>query len=303
MKKIIILFLAVLLVSQLVSAEKSISETLEGVDQYYHLVLAEEAVGGDTAAATDIVLGLQKHNELEINTVIDGEISDALPKIYIGPYCGSSYLESVFGYSCEEWPYEENQAIVKVDGNNLIITGTSPTDRRMAGVILREYPDYQSLKDYSFIIILGDTLTPAELTIEEAKEEDEFICGDGVCEPGESFLCFPDCNKKTCNDICKEEGFATSYCREVPTNPNVKICEPGESNKGLRYCTGEKSCCCKPEEKEETVFIDEPIKEEATQELGFFEEFFSKEDAARSVVFTLLAIVIIILGIWFILSR
>ena len=153
MKKIIILFLAVLLVSQLVSAEKSISETLEGVDQYYHLVLAEEAVGGDTAAATDIVLGLQKHNELEINTVIDGEISDALPKIYIGPYCGSSYLESVFGYSCEEWPYEENQAIVKVDGNNLIITGTSPTDRRMAGVILREYPDYQSLKDYSFIII------------------------------------------------------------------------------------------------------------------------------------------------------
>ncbi len=303
MKKLLILFLAVLLVSQVVSAEKSIAETLEGVDQYYYLVLAEEAVGGDTAAATDIVLGLQKHNELDIQTFLDGEISNSLPKIYVGPYCGSSYLESFFGYPCEEWPYEENQAIVKVDGNNLIITGTNPNDRRRAGIILREYPDYQELKDYSFIIISGDTLTSAELTIDEAKEENEFVCGDGICDPGESFLCFPDCNKKTCNDICNEEGYTTSYCRVIPTNPDVDICEQGEINKGLRYCTGEKSCCCKSEKKEETVPIDEPIKEEAPQELGFFEEFFSKEDAARNVVFTLLVIVIIILGIWFILSR
>ncbi len=303
MKKLLILFLAVFLVSQLVSAEKSISETLEDVDQYYYLVLAEEAVGGDTAAATDIVLGLQKHNELEIQTVLDGEISDSLPKIYVGPYCGSVYLESVFGYPCEEWPYEENQAIVKVDGNNLIITGTNPNDRRRAGIILRDYPDYQELKDYSFIVISGETLTSAELTIDKAKEENEFVCGDGICEPGESFICFPDCNKKTCNDICNEEGYVASFCREIPTNPNVNICEPGEVNKGLRYCAGDKSCCCKSETKEEIIPLPGPVKEKSPEELGFFQEFFSNEDAAKNIVFGFLAVVVIILGIWFILSR
>jgi hypothetical protein len=303
MKKILILILTIILISQVVLAEKSISETLEEVDQYYHLVLAEEAVGGDTAAATDIVLGLQKYNNLEINTVIDGEISNSLPKIYIGPFCGSNYLESIFGYPCEEWPYGENQAIVKVEGNNLIITGTSPTDRRRAGVILREYPDYQSLKDYSFIIISGDSLTSAELTIDKAKEENEFVCGDGICEPGESFICFPDCNKKSCNDLCNEDGYTDSYCREVPTNPNVRICESEEVNKGLKYCAGEKSCCCKSEQIEEMLPFNEPINEKPHKEKSFFEEFFSNEGATKNIVFTFLVIVIVILGIWFILSR
>ena len=298
MKNILFLFLFLIMVVP-VSATSSIKDIMEGLDEYYYLVLAENSVGGDTSAAIDIMLGIQQINGLFIETVIEGTISENLPIIYIGP-CGDDYLSEVLEFSCEDWPYEEGQALIKVDGNNLIVTGTTPNDRRRAGMVLKNYLNYSEFEQYAFLLITGMTLNPSEFELEKAKTPDEFICGDGVCEPGEAFLCFPDCNKKSCYEICQEQGYMNSFCREIPSNPNVQICQEGEKNEGSKYCAEDKSCCCKI--IKETINEQSSLKE-TTSEIIIKEESFFSEISAKNIVQLLLICLVIILLIWVIKTR
>ncbi len=308
MKKTLLLLSILILAFPLANAASSVFDIMDKVDEFYYLVLTEDAVGGDTAAATEIALGLLNHNTLEIETVIEGEISENLPRIIIGPPCGSEYIEGNFAFSCEEWPYEEGQALIKVDENNILITGTTPNDRRRAGIILRDYPYQQELKDYSFILVTGDSLTSAEINLTKAKTEKEFVCGDGVCEPGEAYFCFPDCMKKTCFDICKEENFIDSFCRDIPTNPELKICKDDELNKGMKYCTGTKSCCCKikPLEEENTITETPQTQESTQEETQSFWSIILKEKTSTTVVigvFAIMLLIILILGGYLIFRR
>lgn len=298
MKKIFLLFLILTLVP-LVSAD-TITEVMEDADEYYYLVLGDNALGGDVSSATEVVLGLFKHNNLNIETVLEGEISENLPRILIGPPCGSAYMEQVLGYPCDSWPYEEGQSIIKVDGNNIIVTGTTPNDRRRSGLILREYIDHEELSNYSFVLVTGTSLEPSNLKLEQAKTKKEFVCGDNLCEPGEAFLCFPDCNKKTCFDVCNEDGFEESFCREIPSNPNVNICQEDESNKGLQYCASEKSCCCKSKGIQENTPLQAPPQ--VIKEQSRIEAFLNGESAGLIVTISLVIIGFIIL-LAFIITR
>jgi hypothetical protein len=298
MKKIIFLICILILTFPTVNAAKSVFDIMDNVDDFYYLVLTQEAVGGDTAAATKIALSFLTNKDLKINTVIEGEISENLPRILIGPQCGSEYLENLFDFSCEEWPYEEGQALIKVDGNNLIITGTTSNDRRRAGIILSNYEDYNIFKENSFVLVTGTTLEPAEINLTKAKAKTEFICGDGICDPGEAYLCNPDCNKNTCFDICNEEGYTEAFCRDIPTNPNLEICEDSEINKGMKYCTNSKSCCCKlikQEIKNVTTNLSKTpdlIKEDQS----FWSKILTKENPliiAISISFVVIVLVLI----------
>ncbi len=284
-----------------IASAATVTNTMENIDDYYYLVLGENSIGGDTISATEIALGLQNHNNLDVKTVLEDEISSSLPRILIGPPCGSTYMKEVLGYTCDLWPYEEGQAIIKVNNNDLVVTGTTPNDRRRAGLILKDYPNYPILAEYSFILVSGTSLEPVNLDLEKAKEEDEFTCGDGICEPGEAFLCFPDCNKQSCFDICQEEGFEGAFCREIPTNPNVLICGDGEVNKGMQYCTSKKSCCCQPKTTEENTPIQVP--EQLTTNKENFVDSFLKGEAAGLIVTMSLIIVGFIILLAFILTR
>ena len=300
MKRLCLLFLF-LVIMPLASAA-TITSVMEDIDEYYYLVMGDNAVGGDVSAATEIVLGLFKHNDLDVETILEGEVSVNLPRILVGPPCGSEYMEEVLGYNCDSWPYEEGQSLIKVDGNNIIVTGTTQNDRRRAGLILREYPNYPILNNYSFILVSGNSLEPANLDLEKAKTENEFVCGDGICEPGEAFLCFPDCNKKTCFTICQDEGFEEAFCRDVPSNPEVNICQDGEKNKGLQYCTSEKSCCCKPQNTEENIPVQAPIQQPVIQEESFLTSFLNGDSAGLIVTISLVILGFILL-LAFILTR
>lgn len=299
------LFLIILAIIPLANAA-SVTETMENVDEYYYLVLGDNSIGGDTISATEIALGLQKHNLLDIQTVLEDEVSINVPRILIGPPCGSDYMTNILGYTCDLWPYEEGQALIKVHNNDLIITGTTPNDRRRAGLILKDYPNYPILKEFSFILVSGTSLEPANLNLEKAKNENEFTCGDGVCDPGETFLCFPDCSKQSCFDICLEEGFGGAYCRDVPNNPNVNICQDGEVNKGLQYCTSEKSCCCEQKTAEKKAPLQSNSPNLNLTEESFVDKIigaFLSGEAAGPIVTISLIIVGFIILLAFILTR
>ena len=279
---------------------------MKSVDQYYYLILDNDAVGADTIAAAEIQSGLIEYNDINITTVLEEEVSQNVEKILISPPCGK-LIQELLGYDCDSWPYEEGEAIVIADEGNVYITGTIPNDRRRAGLILRNYPDYDILAEHSFVIIQGLSLDPDLLEIIPGKTKGEFVCGDGICDAGEKFLCYPDCGQKTCFEICSEEGYENAYCRDVPTNPNVAVCLDGEKNQGLQYCTGGKSCCCEAKETEQNKTVEKipeaEQKAEEKVEQGFFARLFSEENSAGSVVVVALVLVSIIIIIGIIMAK
>ncbi len=292
---------AVLFAQSVFAATESIADTMAGVDQYYYVILSADAVGADTIAATEIQSGLIAHNDLNVTTVLEGEISNNVAKIFISPPCGK-LIQELLKFDCDAWPYEEGQAIIIANEGDIYITGTIPNDRRRAGLVLKDYVDFPILDEHSFVIVEGLSLDVNDLKIIPGKNKNEFVCGDGICDPGEKFLCFPDCGQKTCFDICKEEGYQEAFCREVPSNPNVDICKEGEKNKGVQYCASGKSCCCQKNEKgtQENNTVKEqqeitPPKEETKK--GFFAKLFSGENKAGGIItmaFVLLAVILVI---------
>ena len=222
------------------SAGTTIYDYLSDVDEFYYMVVGAQSPAGDASAGMDIALGIQNYNNLEISTVIEGTVSPNLSQILIGHPCENSLIN----LPCETWPYENGTGLIKVDGNYLIISGTTVDDRRRVAKIINEYPNYPELQQNFFVLVQGNTLVAQELTVERAKSSSEFICGDDICEPGEKYVCFVDCEQKNCNDICQEQGISNSICRKI-TDPSSPICYADEINKGSKYCTQGRYCCCK----------------------------------------------------------
>jgi len=296
MKPIYTLVFFILLLSTPILAEKSITEVMEDVDEYYYIILGENTLGGSVAAATEIVLGLLNINGVEIEKAIEGEVSDSLPKIFIATPCNEQ-LQEELDYNCEEWPYEEGEGIIIAKDDDIYITGTTPNDRRRAGIILNDYIGHEELSKYSFVIVQGESLEEDEISIIPGKEPSEFTCGDGVCEPGEKYLCFVDCNQQTCFQICAEQGYAKSSCREIPSNPNVEICKNNEDNKGLQYCSNERSCCCEVKSEEPNLVINNTPQEPEIITTD------KEETSAKGIVATALILLGIIIVILYIMLR
>ncbi len=247
MKKLVMLLVALVVTLPIAyAAVDSIYEYLQRVDNNHKIVLGAKAKGGDSFAAIDVAIGIQKHNlnQPDLESVIETEVQSEESKILIGHPCDNSLVP----LSCEAWPYNEGEAVIRVVGNDLIIAGSSLEDTRRAAKIIGNYKAYDVLKETLSLIVTGEKFEKIDVVKE--KSPDELICGDNICDPGER-LCYIDCAKISCFDACKEEGFDKSSCRDKRSNPNVPSCLAEEYNKGLGYCATGKVCCC------EKILIEE----------------------------------------------
>ncbi|MBI1972503.1 hypothetical protein HYS50_00685 [Candidatus Woesearchaeota archaeon] len=255
MKKIVIIVLLLFILSPVAFAKiDSIYEYLQRVDKNFKIVLGAKAKGGDSLAAIDVALGLKRYNvnEPDLETVIEDEVAPKESKIVIGHPCDNGLVP----ISCEAWPYRKGEAIIRVIGNDLIIAGSSLDDTRRAAKVIGSYKAYDVLKETTSIVVTASGFGGINATKE--KSQDELICGDGVCEPGERF-CFSDCADMTCSDVCQEEGYDEAACRDQKSNPNVPSCLAEEYSKGLGYCATGKVCCCKKAvSPEKTQLLERP---------------------------------------------
>lgn len=246
MKKLVILLLLLLLFSPVVFAKiDSIYEYLQRIDKNYKIVLGAKAKGGDSLAAIDIALGIKRYNtnEPDLETVIETEVKKQESKILIGHPCDNGLIS----LSCEAWPYQKGEAVIRVMGNDLVIAGSTIEDTRRAARVVRYYKSYPVLKEAISIVVTETSFQ--QINVSKEKTADEIVCGDGICDPGER--CYTDCAEMTCFDACEAEGFAEAACRDQKSNPNVPSCLPEEQNKGLGYCVTGKVCCCKKSVVEE----------------------------------------------------
>ena len=230
----------------------SIYEYLQRVDKNYKIVLGANASGGYSFAAIDVAIGVKKYNTRspDLEPVIESKAIAHESKIIIGHPCENSLIP----IPCDSWPYRKGEAVIRVQGNDLIIAGSSLEDTRRAAKVIGNYKAYPLLKETQSIVVTGKGLE--EFNISKQKTVAEMICGDNVCDHGE--ICFTDCAKMTCFDACEDEGFAEAACRDAKSNPNVPSCLPEEQSKGAGYCATGKVCCCK---KTTQVF-----KEKTTEE-------------------------------------
>tara|TARA_Y100000310_G_scaffold138289_2_gene137199 strand:+ start:13661 stop:14554 length:894 start_codon:yes stop_codon:yes gene_type:complete len=252
-----IMFLAffLLTISSVSATAESIYDYLQEVDQQYFLVLGLNGKGGDSLAAIDVAVSIKKFNRfsLDIETVIEGEINKEFNKILVGHPCDNSLID----LSCEEWPYKKGEAVIMVQGNDLIIAGTTVDDTRKAAKIIANYPKHSILKKELKVVVTGKGTKPEGL--QKAKSKEEFVCGDLVCDPGESQSCFIDCAELTCFDICKQEGFSNAACRDKKSHPKVPSCLENEIDRGQGYCAKTKVCCCEKNQRKK------PVQKETTE--------------------------------------
>ena len=91
------------------------------------------------------------------------EISDpsANNLIVVGGPCANPLAESLFGLSCDKWPYAAGEAVVKLAANGqkvaLLIAGTDALDTRRAGKALAASSDYKF--EGTEVLVKGATLT------------------------------------------------------------------------------------------------------------------------------------------------
>lgn len=241
MKKLVILFLLLIVCSPIAfAAIDSIYEYLQRIDNGYEIVLGEKAKGGDSLAAIDVAIGVKKYNRNapDLEAIIETNSSANESKILIGHPCDNSLIP----ISCENWPYREGEAIIRIIGNDLIIGGSTIDDTRRAAKIIGNYKNYPQLKETLSVVVTGNGFKNLNVTKEKRNEDME--CGDGICEPGESW-CHADCAKLSCFEVCEEEGYDEAACRDAKSNPNVASCLAEEYDKGKGFCATGKVCCCK----------------------------------------------------------
>jgi len=285
MKKILFLLFLIIfgVLPSTYAAVDSIYDYIKKIDENYVVAVGLKGAAGESFAAADIVIGLKQELYVDIEPTIETLISPKINKILVGHPCGNSLIK----LSCEKWPYEIGQAIIKIIGNDLIIAGTTVDDTRRAAKVIAHFKDYPLLKQSKFILVKGETLEIQDIEIEKAKTEREFVCGDNVCEPGEKFFCFSDCELKNCFIVCPEKGFDLSFCRDPPTNTNLPFCKEGEKNQGYGYCATGKVCCCG---NEETLEEQENVTNEQGENLkqkkkGFFARIWKWLKEFVSIVF------------------
>ena len=273
MKKLVALVVCLLIASQTTfAAVDSIYEYLQRVDKHHKIVLGAKAQGGDSFAAIDVAIGIRKFNvnAPDLDAVIETEVQPKESKILIGHPCENSLIP----IKCEDWHYRPGEAIIRVEGNDLIIAGTTLEDTRRAAKVIAYYKSYDLLKESLSIVVTGQGLK--QINLSNQKSSEEMICGDNICDPGEQ--CFSDCADLTCFDVCDEEGYDEAACRDQKSNPNVSSCLQEEYSKGLGFCATGKVCCCKKTQTETNLELQESDQETLSfwQRIAlFFKRLFS----------------------------
>lgn len=261
-KGVLIIVCLFLLIMPTYAAVDSVYEYLKKMDGGYAVVLGAQGKSGDSFAAADIIIALKKHLALDIDPVIEDETLESVSKILIGHPCDNSFIQ----LSCEQWPYDEGVAIIKVMGNDLLIAGSTVDDTRRAAKIIANFKEYEELKQAKEILVLGETLKVKDLTFQQVKKESEFTCGDQICEIGEKIFCQTDCAQLSCYQLCKNKNFIDATCRNLPSNVNVPPCSEGEATQGLGYCANQKVCCCKETElQDQEQQQEDSMDKEATE--------------------------------------
>jgi len=258
MKKELILILILLSILQVNAVlYDSIYEYVHKIDKRIPIVVGLNASSSDSIAATKIVLKiLQERNViLEVNT--EDKVNLKINKILIGHPCDNHLIKM----DCIMWPYDTGQGIIKVVGNDLIVSGSTPDDTIRAALVVANYKLFSILRTTKFVLVTGNSLDLGGIEVVQAKEPNEFECGDQICEIGEKYFCYVDCAKKSCNDVCNSMGFKSSACR--PTTPIVggNSCIAGEIDKGPGYCSTGRSCCCSNVETNQGT-ITQPTQQE-----------------------------------------
>ena len=274
----------VLMVTPSVFADyDSIFDYIERVDAQYPIVVGKTAPASDSFAVADIVLGVSKEVGVDVMLKIEGGVSENINKILIGHPCDNGLIK----LSCEEWPYDPGQAVIRVMDNDLIISGSTPDDTARVGKMLRYYKDFPLLKEEKAVVVytLSQTMEPLKT---------DFVCGDGVCEVGEKYECFSDCQRITCFDVCKQSEFTHSACRDLPTDLKATPCPAGEENKGIGYCAREKVCCCLPESEGKNSGLNNLKKQNIPRASESEEE---KEQTMARILFLNVGLSVVILFI------
>lgn len=241
------IILLIVLFASSVYAEESIYDYIKGMDENYAVVVGSLGSSSDSVGATEIVLSLETNRFLDIQVKLETDVLPEESNVLIGHPCKNSLID----LPCDEWPYDDGQALVKVIGNHLIISGTTDQDTMYAAEIIAQYMNYPIFKETSAVIISKAFLLSLNTTLIRAKQAHEFVCGDTMCEPGEKYLCFSDCKQQTCYQVCEQNDFIDASCQKPPSNPNVAACAEGWSNRGFGYCATGKICCCEQAIKEQ----------------------------------------------------
>ena len=124
----------------------------------------ERGRASDSLAATDIATAVLKHSEgkVKLTALLASELSGYPNMLLLGHPCQNDAIP----LSCKTWPYRPGQAVIQVDGNNLIVAGTLPEDTRFAAKVLADYTAHPELKDQSRMILtreLGPFETEQEI--------------------------------------------------------------------------------------------------------------------------------------------
>lgn len=240
-------FLIILIPIPVHAAVDSIYDYIKKIDNQYAVVVGLNGKSGDSFAATDVVIGLQRQLHVDLEPTIESLINPNVNKILIGHPCGNSLIHM----TCEEWPYENGEAIIKIDEGDLIIAGTTVDDTQRAAKVVANFKAYPLLKEEKEVLVISFSGDIDDATLLPLKKKYQFVCGDGACDTGEKYLCPIDCEQKSCFLLCQEKGFDTASCRLIPTSSATASCPQGEESQGLGYCADDRNCCCANEEKQE----------------------------------------------------
>lgn len=223
-----LLLILILLILPIVSAT-SIYDFLENVDNSYLIVLGADSPGTDSFVGIDVNSGLS----LKLEGKLAEEVTREDKLILIGHPCDNKLID----LSCKNWEYKNGEAIILVKGSNLIISGTSAQDTLNAGKIIKNYKNYNILKDTDKILVTGSGLSKIEQEI-KARGIDDYK--QEIKE-----------EKVNCDEFCKQNNFVEGICREDG------VCKGNEVDKGITYCDNAGCCCVKKLEvyKEEVGFF------------------------------------------------
>lgn len=172
MKKYIIIFIFLLSIAH-VLAEDNIYSFLDNVveDDDYVVVIGDSAPSIDVLAATDIAAGIQNYRKwkslLEVKLV--SEVTNNNKMILVGRPCNNPLID----LSCNDWPYEGSALFLKIDGSNLIVSGTTDNDVRSASKIIAQYQVFPYLKDSDILLISDAGIETPEVVPPPRGEEDE----------------------------------------------------------------------------------------------------------------------------------
>lgn len=151
----------------------TIYEFLEQVTKEggYTIILGDEAPSSDSLAATDIASGIQRYSsgKTVIEAKLASEVTNEDKMILVGNPCDNPLIN----LSCKNWPYKQGETLIKVDGDNLIIAGTTAEDTRSTAKIVANYRGYSFLKESNIVLVTSSGLEIPTIIAEPRQENEE----------------------------------------------------------------------------------------------------------------------------------